>query len=448
MTNPTKTPLLNTRRRGFVPVLAALAALAVLVLAQFAGDVFGNVFGNAFGNFFGSASSSELQAQQNNPSSQASRNAASGDVSQSRQNAITRAVAVCSPAIVGINVTEVREYQYRDPFADDPFFGQFFGGRRQPQVYRQQVQGLGSGFIASSDGYIITNDHVAGHATKVVVTMAGGEKYDAKVIGSDPTSDVCLLKIEQGKKDDSKDSKDGKDGKDSKQAAKMTFPFLKLANSDEVMVGEWAIAFGNPFGLFDINAKPTVTVGVVSNTGVSLTPQEGRVYRNMIQTDAAISSGNSGGPLANALGEVIGMNTIIYSTAQGSQGAGSIGIGFAIPVNRVKRIVELLKKDGAIDRDFNVGLRVQQVDERIAKYLDLKRAEGVVVSEITYGSPAEKAGFEPGDLILDIDGQKVTRDSDALTIVNDAMTGQTLTFGIQRGEKKMTKTLTLDKRKK
>ena len=181
--------------------------------------------------------------------------------------------------------------QRQDPFGDlnDPFFEQFFG-RRQPRTYRQEVHGLGSGFLISADGYVVTNDHVAGNATKVIVTTTDGQQYDATVIGSDPVSDVALLKI---------------DGRN--------LPHLEFGSSSDVMVGEWAIAFGNPFGLFDINSKPTVTVGVISRSDVNLSPQGNRVYRGMIQTDAAISSGNSGGPLVNALGQVIGMNTIIYS---------------------------------------------------------------------------------------------------------------------------------------
>jgi serine protease Do len=353
------------------------------------------------------------------------------DVSQSRRNAITQAIARCSPAVVGINVVEVREYQVRDPFADffnDPFFGQYFNQRGQPQTYRQEVAGLGSGFLISSDGYILTNDHVAGHASKIVVTMTGGEKYTAKLVGTDRTSDVALLKIEDA------------------SAKGVPFPYLRFANSDDVVTGEWTIAFGNPFGLFDVNSKPTVTVGVVSNSGINLV-QEGRVYRGMIQTDAAISSGNSGGPLVNSLGEVMAMNTIIYSTAQSGGGAGSIGIGFAIPINRVKKVMETLRRDGVINRDFQVGLRVQQVDERIAKYLDLKKAQGVVVSEISYGSPAEKAGLEPGDIVMEIDGQKIRRDNDVSTIINDGIVGQTLSVTIMRGEKVMVKQLVLNRRK-
>lgn len=355
------------------------------------------------------------------------------DVTSSRRNAITKAVSLGSPAVVGINVVEVREYQVRDPFSDffnDPFFGMYFNQRAQPQTYRQEVAGLGSGYLVSADGYILTNDHVAGHASKIVVTLTNGEKYKAKLIGTDRTSDVALLKIE-----------------DESAGKGTTFPYLKFANSDDVIIGEWVIALGNPFGLFDVNAKPTVTVGVVSNSGVNMV-QEGRVYRNMIQTDAAISSGNSGGPLLNSLGEVVAMNTIIYSTAQSGSGAGSIGIGFAIPINRVRKIMDLLRKDGSIDRDFNVGLRVQQVDERIAKYLDLKKVQGVVVSEIAQNSPADKAGFEPGDVIAEIDGQKIRRENDVQTLIYDCIAGQTLSFTILRGEKTLQKQLVLDKRKR
>jgi len=340
------------------------------------------------------------------------------EIAASRQNAITRAVKRCSSAIVGINVTEVREQVYRDPYADffdDPFFG-FFGQRRQNRTYKRQyeVKGLGSGFLISADGYILTNDHVAGKASKVVVTLTNGEKYDAEVIGSDAVTDVALLKIKGS-----------------------NFPFLRLANSDEVLVGEWAIAFGNPFGLFDINAKPTVTVGVVSNMGVNFTQPDqlgsDRVYRGMIQTDAAISSGNSGGPLVNSDGDVIGMNTVIYSTAQNYSGAGSIGIGFAVPINRVKTVVDRLKTDGQIDRKFYTGLDVISIDEEAAKYYGLSRAEGVMIRRIETRSPAEEAGLEVGDIILEIDGMRINRDDDVKVAIFDGEVGKPMTFKVLRG---------------
>lgn len=352
--------------------------------------------------------------------SHASASPASDDIGSSRQNAIVRAVKKCSPAIVGINVTETREQIYRDPFADfgfgDPFFDQFFG-RRRGGTYRRQyeVKGLGSGFLISKDGYILTNDHVAGKASKVVVTLTNGDKYDAEIIGTDATTDVTLLKI----KGDS-------------------FPFLTLANSDNVDVGEWAIAFGNPFGLFDINAKPTVTVGVVSNTGVNFTqPDETgteRVYRNMIQTDAAISSGNSGGPLVNANGDVIGVNTVIYSTAQSYRGAGSIGIGFSIPINRVKQVVDRLKSDKAINRDFYVGFDIRPIDAAAAKYYGLKRAEGVMVNTVENGSPATDAGLEAGDVLLEIDGVRIHSDEDVKVAIFDGEVNKTMTLRVLRGD--------------
>lgn len=346
-------------------------------------------------------------------------------VTNSRMNAITEAVKRCSPAVVGINVTEVRQMTVRDPFEDffgsNPLFEQFF--RRNRRVYNQEIRGLGSGFLISSDGYILTNDHVAGTATKIVVTLTNGEKYDAEIIGTDKTSDVALLKI---------------DGKN--------LPYLPLANSDEVITGEWVIALGNPFGLFDINSKPTITVGVVSNTGVNFS-EEGRVYRDMIQTDAAISSGNSGGPIVNALGEAIGMNTIIFSTAQNSRGAGSIGIGYAIPINRVKRIVDLIKAHKKIDREFDPGFYIQEIDDRIAKSYGLEKKQGVVVVQVKRGSSADQAGLEPGDIVLEADGKKVLREEDLQVVIGDCVAGQTISLSILRNDETIVKKLKMLKPK-
>ncbi|MBI5326410.1 MAG: trypsin-like peptidase domain-containing protein [Ignavibacteriae bacterium] len=344
------------------------------------------------------------------------------EISNSRQNAITRAVNICSPAIVGINVTEVHQVQYRDPFDsffDDPFFQHFFGNQRRSRTQQYSVQGLGSGFLISPDGYILTNHHVAGNASKIVVTTTDGKKYDAEIIGADKTSDVALLKIKGD-----------------------NFPYLKLANSDDVIIGEWAIAFGNPFGLFDINTKPTVTVGVISNKNINFT-QDDRVYKGMLQTDAAISSGNSGGPLVNSNGEVIGINTVIFSTAQNSRGAGSIGIGFSIPINRVKKVVDIIKDKKKINRNFNVGMEVRDVDESLAPYISSKVKEGVVVYSIIRNSPAEESGFETGDIILEINGQPITKADDYLVIVYDGTVGQQLNFTLLRDDKKITKTLIL-----
>ena len=334
-------------------------------------------------------------------------------VSASRQNAITRTVASVSPAVVGINVIEVRTVRYRSPWGDDPFF-HFFGD----QMYTQRVQELGSGFLISSDGYIVTNDHVAGNAKEITVTMTNGEKYKAELVGSDPVSDVALLKI-SGK----------------------SFPYLHLGNSDDVIIGEWAIAFGNPFGLFDVNNRPTVTVGVVSATGMNLQEQEGRVYKGMIQTDAAINSGNSGGPLVNADGEVIGVNAVIFTPNQGN-----IGLGFAIPINRVKTIIAQLRKSGKVEREFWTGIEVQTVDRRLARIFGLAMAQGVIISDVEEGSPAARAGFVTGDVITAINGETVTDENSLAAILQDAKVGDVLKVKVLRNKKGMELPLKLEKR--
>ena len=339
-------------------------------------------------------------------------------ISSSRQTIITETVKNVSPAVVGINVTEIR--QYRDPFSnlfDDPFFRQFFGNRGN---YNQKVKGLGSGFIISPDGYILTNDHVAGNATEITITMTNGKHYNAKVVGTDPTSDICLLKV---------------DGND--------LPYVALGNSDDIMIGEWVIALGNPFGLFEINDKPTVTVGVISATGMNLEPLNNRYYLNMLQTDAAINGGNSGGPLVNSIGEVIGMNTLIY-TAGGSEG--NIGLSFAIPINKIKRIVTELKQKGSIDRDFDIGLRIQSIDEGIADYYNLPASRGVIITYIASGSPASKAGLNVGDIILEVDNFKINNEKTLISVFQEFRVGQTITLKIIRDNKEMDKKMTLEKR--
>jgi len=339
-------------------------------------------------------------------------------ISSSRQTIITETVKNVSPAVVGINVTEIR--QYRDPFSnlfDDPFFRQFFGNRGN---YNQKVKGLGSGFIISPDGYILTNDHVAGNATEITITMTNGKHYNAKVVGTDPTSDICLLKV---------------DGRD--------LPYVALGNSDDIMIGEWVIALGNPFGLFEINDKPTVTVGVISATGMNLEPLNNRYYLNMLQTDAAINGGNSGGPLVNSIGEVIGMNTLIY-TAGGSEG--NIGLSFAIPINKIKRIVTELKQKGSIDRDFDIGLRIQSIDEGIADYYNLPASRGVIITYIASGSPASKAGLNVGDIILEVDNFKINNEKTLISVFQEFRVGQTITLKIIRDNKEMDKKMTLEKR--
>lgn len=304
---------------------------------------------------------------------------------------------------------EVREF--RDPFFDDPFFRQFFG---EEFSRKQLVRGLGSGFIISDDGYILTNDHVVGNATKISVSLTTGERLDAHLVGTDPVSDIALLKID-----------------------KKGLPYVKFGNSDELIIGEWVIALGNPFGLFEINDKPTVTVGVVSAKNMKVSADNKRVYKDMVQTDASINSGNSGGPLINANGEVIGINTIIFTGS--SYSSGSIGVGFAISINRVIKIMEELKKYGKIDRSFNPGFRIQGVDEQIAKYYNLKTKKGVIVTQVYRGGSADKAGLQPEDIIIEANGEPIREERDLIFAVNDSKKGDVLVLTIIRNgsEKKI-----------
>lgn len=340
---------------------------------------------------------------------------ANSEIYDGRHNVITKTVADVSPAVVGINVTQIQ--QYRDIFSMDPFYRYWFGDR----VYNQQIKSLGSGAIISPDGYIITNDHVAGNAVEVNVTLTDGREVGAKIIGTDPVSDICLLKI---------------DGKN--------LPYIKLGSSDDLMPGEWVIALGNPFGLFNVNDKPTVTVGVISATGMNLGMANDRYYVNMIQTDAAINSGNSGGPLVNAIGELIGMNTLIY-TAQGS--SGNVGVGFAIPVNKIKKVVDELKKKGKVDRDFWTGLNILTVTDQLAKTYNLKTSRGVIITQIAKNSPAQKAGLKVEDIITAINDYKINDENTMIGILQEFRTGDEITITYLRDNKEMTAKLKLEKNK-
>ena len=357
------------------------------------------------------ATTPKIQTKTQNaiPASQKDRNK---EITFSRQNIITETVKKVSPAVVGINVTEIRKF--RTPWSSDPFFSQFFGDR----VFQQEIKSLGSGAVISPDGYIITNDHVAGNAVKIIVTMTNGKKYDAKLVGTDKVSDISLLKI---------DAHD--------------LPYIKMGNSDNVLIGEWAIALGNPFGLFEINDKPTVTVGVISATGMNLGSSNNHFYLNMLQTDAAINSGNSGGPLVNSLGELIGMNTLIYSKT-----GGSIGVGFAIPINKIKRIVKDLKEKGYVDRNFWTGLSIQAIDEGIARYYGLKSTRGVIVTNVIKDSPASKAGIKIGDIILKVNNYRIDDESMLIGVLQEYRTNDIISLHIIRENKPLVLKMKLESR--
>jgi len=305
------------------------------------------------------------------------------DISTSRRNAIVRAAEKVSPAVVSVIVTQTRIVTY-DPFGGfgfDEYFRDFFP-RRQ---YRQEVKSMGSGVIISKDGEIVTNAHVVHDASALKVTLPDNREFDAEILGIDPNLDLALLKV---------------DGKD--------LPVVELGTSEDLMIGEWSIAVGNPFGFLIEDAQPSVTVGVISAVDRNVETSRSQSFDNMIQTDAAINPGNSGGPLVNADGQLIGINTFIFSHSGGSE-----GIGFARPVDDVSEFIADVKgapgasalfirhkvKLGAVAADINATLRV--------KY-GLTHYNGVVIVEVEKGSIAETIGLEVGDVILMAQG-KVTR---------------------------------------
>lgn len=340
------------------------------------------------------------------------------DVASTRVTAITKAVAKVSPAVVSVSAIKIEQ---RTVYVD-PFFQRFFPDVYKNRVYKEKIPSLGSGFVVSKDGYIVTNHHVAGEADEITVNTPDGKHYPATLVGGDFISDIALIKV---------------DGH--------TFQPAEVGTSKDLYIGEWAIALGSPFGLFS-NNKPTVTVGVVSATDRDFgRVDEGRIYQDMIQTDAAINSGNSGGPLVNALGQVIGMNTFIYTGDNYS--TGSVGIGFAIPIDRIVEIVNGIKNH-TIDRDYWIGIEYLPLNRFLAKEMGYPKPEGVYVARLLRKSPAEKAGVELGDIILEINNIPV-KDPKS---VNSAMgsdylkVGDTLNIKVWRDGKEIPIKIILEKR--
>ena len=328
---------------------------------------------------------------------------AQSDIGEGRQTAITKAIEKVSPAVASINVIQVKEFRTA-PLFNDPFFRDFF----PYELHRERVKSSGSGVVVSPDGYVITNYHVIENAKEIIVTLPGGEEYEAEIIGTDRMTDLSILKL-----------------------AGRNFPFAEIGNSDELMIGEWVIALGNPYGLFDVNDQPSATAGIVSALNMDFGKVEsGRTYQDMIQTDAAINPGNSGGPLVNSLGQVIGINTFIFTGSGYSQG--SIGIGFAIPINKAKTIAEELKVSGRIDRSYATGLHVNPISERIARYLDIPFTQGVIVVEVEPNSAGDRVGIKIADVIVSVAGERVNNANDIKDIIsnNDLRPGDQLKLRI------------------
>ncbi|NBC03498.1 MAG: trypsin-like serine protease [Bacteroidetes bacterium] len=307
-------------------------------------------------------------------------------VTESRSNAITNAVEKANPAIVSIAVTSSRNYQS----SQEEFFRFFFG---EPP---REHSSMGSGFLISEDGLVVTNQHVVGrNPNDITISTTDGESYDAELIGSDELTDIALLRIQSDH----------------------VFPFLEFSDSDEIIVGEWSIALGNPFGLFN-DGKPTVTVGVVSaiNRDFRPDPNNPRTYIDMIQTDAAINRGNSGGPLLNSNGEVIGINTFIYT---GGTSSGFVGLGFAIPSNRVEKIISQLLTSGSVVLDYDPGMEFTSMTEQLVYRYRLPYVSGLLVTSVNRNGPAYECGIMPGDIIVRIGEERVSSKMHAMALLRE-----------------------------
>ncbi len=325
------------------------------------------------------------------------------DVSISRRNAIVNAVEYASPAVVNISTTRTTTVNI-SPFSDD-FWSPFFDFPFQvPQ--RRTLHGLGSGVIFDRAGYVITNQHVIEGADSITVLLSDGREASAEVVGEDFLTDLAVLKIDVPE-----------------------LKAIELGNAEALLIGEWAIAIGHPFATMVEDASPTVTVGVVSATGRSLKTED-RLYRNLIQTDASINPGNSGGGLVNLYGQLIGINTAIYSTSGGSQ-----GVGFAIPVNVVQKVVNRLVTYGAVVPP-EIGIEPQDLTQNLVETLNLEEGFGVLVAGVKRGSPAAAAGFRRRDVIEAIDQKPVSNSETFGAITRLLREDQVTTFRVLRDGKR------------
>jgi len=298
------------------------------------------------------------------------------------------------PAVVNISAESITEDKYHS-FMDDDFFRRFFGmpednPRNRPRM--RKSESLGSGFIFSENGYILTNNHVVEGAEKVTITLSDQHRYKAEIIGADQETDLAILKIEADHK----------------------LPIIELGNSDSILVGDWVMAVGNPFPQLGLDR--TVTVGVVSAKGRKglMFGGEMPAYQNYIQTDASINPGNSGGPLVNLRGEAIGVNSAIASPS-----GGNVGIGFAIPINMAKQIAEQLKNTGSVSRGY-LGIYPQDITPELKEANELRSTDGILVAQVDKGTPAEKGGLKVGDVITEFNGQKVVDAQQFRFLVADA----------------------------
>lgn len=314
-----------------------------------------------------------------------------------RAGSYSEAVRKAVPAVVNIFTSKAVKTP-RNPFANDPLFRQFFGDQPERE---QRSTGLGSGVIVSNKGYILTNHHVIEAADEIEVATADGKKFKARVVGSDPDTDIAVLQVETE-----------------------SLPAITFGNDGSLRAGDVVLAIGNPFGV-----GQTVTMGIVSAVGRSHLGIN--TFENFIQTDAAINPGNSGGALIDSSGNLVGINTAIYS-----QSGGSMGIGFAIPASSARQVMESIIETGSVTRGW-IGVEAQEITPELAESFKLKATSGALIAGVVRGGPADKGGVRPGDVLLAVEGKPVTDPQSMLTLVAALVPGKPAKIQIRRDTKDM-----------
>lgn len=324
------------------------------------------------------------------------------------QNSFARAVSTAIPSVVNIN-TSIKIRYSPNPFFEDPFFRKFFGDQFNYQQ-EKQTSSLGSGVIFSKDGYVITNFHVIEAAEEIEITTHNGKKYDASLIGADPETDLAVLKINN-----------------------QALPNIILGNINNISVGDSVLAIGNPFGV-----GQTVTMGIISGLGRN---QLGiSTFENFIQTDAAINPGNSGGALVDVNGDLVGINSAIYSKS-----GGSMGIGFAIPIDLVKKVTEQIIIKGYVTRGW-IGVEVQELTDDLKESFNLSSNSGALIASVVKNSPADNGGLKSGDIIININNKKINNGKSLLNIVSESKPSQFIDIEIIRGNRKIKLNLKVSER--
>ncbi len=387
--------------KGFSGVVSGLLLGAVLgsslLVVRFGGIPF---WSSTLSDVGDSVVSAEIPVDENGDATQGVVQTSDGNLIIERGNAIVQATRKVAPAVVSITVLQAQHVR-------DATMEQWERmGLIPRRDFHERVRSMGSGVIISEDGYIVTNSHVLDGAVQVVVTLSNGSQYQAQPVDIIDTFDLAVLKIEGN-----------------------GFPVAAFAHNDQLDIGEWAIAIGSPYGYLLADTQPTVTVGVISALNRDIKRKRGeREYLGMIQTDAAINPGNSGGPLVNTSGEIIGINTFIFS-----DNGGSVGIGFAVPATRVQQVLTEIKRYGHY-RQISMGFSVQQLSPGMMQYLGLDNPDGFLVLSVLPGSPAWKSGLRPRDVIREVEGFPLTSADIWHRLIYEAQVGDSLVFRAERNK--------------